>query len=345
MNDFLQNMTPYQVTGILFAIALVAHVLLGFILGQITKHTEKTKNQLDDHLIRSISTPLKALIWFGWVYFSIVAFKGQIEALTLVAEYIDITPIFIITWGVVRVISGVETYLIEGDNSVDNDSVRLFSRLIKILVITAILLGVAQFLGFSISSLLTFGGVGGIVMGFAAKDMLSNIFGGLMIQMDKPFSTGDWIRSSEFEGTVEKIGWRMTRIRTFSKNPVYITNSIFASIPIETPSRMTNRRINEVVGIRYDDLKQMPLIVTAVENMLATHKDIDQTQALRVYFNYFNASSIDFNLYAFTNTTSKGEYQKIKQDILLKVAEIIDAHQAEIAFPTQTLHIQNSSES
>ncbi|ALE52878.1 mechanosensitive ion channel protein MscS [Candidatus Thioglobus autotrophicus] len=345
MNDFLQNMTPYQAVGILFVVALVAHVILGFILNQIIKHTDKTTNQLDDHLIKSISTPLKALIWFGWIYFSIVAFKDQIEVLASVTEYIDITPIFIITWGVVRVISGVETYLIEDNNNVDNDSVRLFSRLIKILVIVAILLGVAQFLGFSISSLLTFGGVGGIVMGFAAKDMLSNIFGGLMIQMDKPFSTGDWIRSSEFEGTVEKIGWRMTRIRTFSKNPVYIPNSIFASIPIETPSRMTNRRINEVIGIRYDDIKQMPLIVTEVENMLKMRKDIDQTQSLRVYFNYFNASSIDFNLYAFTNTTGKGEYQKIKQDVLLQVAKIIESHQAEIAFPTQTLHIQNSAES
>ena len=345
MNDYLQNMTPNQVIGILLIVAMVAHLTLGFVLRQVSKHTSKTKNQLDDHLIKSISTPLKTLIWFGWLYFSIVAFEGQIEVLTSVIGYINITPIFIVTWGVVRMISGIETYLVEEDNSVDNDSVRLFSRLIKILIVTAILLGIAQFLGFSISSLLTFGGVGGIVMGFAAKDMLSNIFGGLMIQMDKPFSTGDWIRSTQFEGTVEKIGWRMTRIRTFSQNPVYIPNSIFASIPIETPSRMTNRRIKEVVGIRYDDIKQMPLIVAEVESMLKTHKGINQAQPLRVFFNYFNASSIDFNIYAFTNTTSKDEYQKIKQEILLTVASIIESHQAEIAFPTQTLHIQNSSES
>jgi MscS family membrane protein len=79
--------------------------------------------------------------------------------------------------------------------------------------------------------------------------------------------------------------------------------------------------------------------------MLKAHKDIDQTEALRVYFNYFNASSIDFNIYAFTNTTGKSEYQLIKQEILLKVAEIIESNQAEIAFPTQTLHIQNNTES
>lgn len=340
MNDFLQNITPYQVVGILFITTLVAHLVLGFILKQIINHTGKTKNQLDDHLIKAVSAPLKVLIWFGWVYFSI----DQINALSTIVEYIDIAPIFIITWGIIRVISEMEIYLVTKDTNVDNDSVRLFSRLIKILIIIAILLGIAQHLGFSISSLLTFGGVGGIVIGFAAKDMLANIFGGLMIQLDKPFSTGDWIRSSEFEGTVEKIGWRITRIRTFSKNPVYIPNSIFASIPIETPSRMTNRRISEVVGIRYNDIKQMPIIITEVKEILKAHKGIDQSQSLRVYFNYFNASSIDFNIYAFTNTINKDEFQKIKQEILLKVADIIVNNKAEIAFPTQTLHIQSSQE-
>jgi MscS family membrane protein len=340
MNDFLQNMPPYQTVGILFIIALIAHTILGFVLKKIISHADKTKNQWDDHLINAVSLPLKALIWFGWAYFSIDAYKEQIALLNKIVEYIDIAPIFIITWGVVRIISGVEAYMIERDTNVDGDSVRLITRLVKILIVIAIALGIAQYLGFSISGLLTFGGVGGIVMGFAAKDMLSNIFGGLMIQMDKPFSTGDWIRSSKFEGTVEKIGWRMTRIRTFSKNPVYIPNSIFASIPIENPSRMTNRRIKEVIGIRYDDIAQMPAIVAEVEVLLKAHKDIDQSESLRVYFNYFNASSLDFNVYAFTKTTSKDEYQRVKQQILLDVADIIAKHKAEIAYPTQTLHIQ-----
>jgi MscS family membrane protein len=340
MNEFLQNLTPLQTVAILFATALVVHIILGVVLKKITSHVGKTKIKWDDHLIKAISAPLKVLIWFGWVYLSLDAFKGQVEVLNKVVEYIDIAPIFIVTWGVIRMVSGMENYMLESKTNVDNDSVRLFSRLMKILIIVAILLGIAQYLGFSISSLLTFGGVGGIVMGFAAKDMLSNIFGGLMIQMDKPFSTGDWIRSDKFEGTVEKIGWRMTRIRTFAKNPVYIPNSIFASIPIETPSRMTNRRIKEVIGIRYDDIAQIPAIVTEVETLLKTHKDIDQSESLRVYFNYFNASSLDFNVYAFTKTTSKDEYQRVKQQILLSVADIIAKHKAEIAYPTQTLHIQ-----
>ncbi len=340
MFDFLKNITLYQSAGILVVVATVAHIVLGVTLKGVARQAGKTKNRLDDHLIKAVSLPLKSLIWFGLIFFSINLFKGEIGFLTKVITYIDIVPIFILTWAIIRIMSGVENYLIEKKSNINNDSVRLIVRLTKLLIIISIALGIAQELGFSVSGLLTFGGVGGIVIGFAAKDMLSNIFGGLMLQMDRPFSTGDWIRSSQFEGTVEKIGWRMTRIRTFSKNPIYIPNSIFASIPIETPSRMTNRRIKEVIGIRYDDIAQIPIIVDEVEMLLKKHKEIDQNEPLRVYFNYFNASSLDFNVYAFTKTTDKNEYQRVKQKILLQIAGVIAKHKAEIAYPTQTLNIQ-----
>ncbi len=340
MFDFLKNITLYQSAGILVVVATVAHIVLGVTLKGVARQAGKTKNRLDDHLIKAVSLPLKSLIWFGLIFFSINLFKGEIGFLTKVITYIDIVPIFILTWAIIRIMSRVENYLIEKKSNINNDSVRLIVRLTKLLIIISIALGIAQELGFSVSGLLTFGGVGGIVIGFAAKDMLSNIFGGLMLQMDRPFSTGDWIRSSQFEGTVEKIGWRMTRIRTFSKNPIYIPNSIFASIPIETPSRMTNRRIKEVIGIRYDDIAQIPIIVDEVEMLLKKHKEIDPNEPLRVYFNYFNASSLDFNVYAFTKTTDKNEYQRVKQKILLQIAGVIAKHKAEIAYPTQTLNIQ-----
>jgi MscS family membrane protein len=232
--------------------------------------------------------------------------------------------------------------MLEKEGNVDKDSVRLFTRLIKILFVFAIVLGVAQYFGYSVSSILTLGGVGGIVVGFAAKDMLANVFGGLMIQMDKPFSTGDWIRTTDksIEGVVEKIGWRMTRLRTFNKNPIYVPNGIFATIPIETPSRMTNREISAVIGIRYEDIAQMQSIIEKVEKLLADHEHIDHKEPCRVYFDLFNASSLDFVIWAFSTVTEGAEFKKIKGKLLLDVADIIAEHGAEIAYPTQTLHIQ-----
>ena len=269
---------------------------------------------------------------------------SEIQSLNDIVGYIAIAPVFILTWGILRLISSVESFLLEGEGSVDKDSIRLFTRLVKILFVFAIILGVAQFYGYAVSSILTLGGVGGIVVGFAAKDMLANVFGGLMIQMDKPFSTGDWIRTTDksIEGVVEKIGWRMTRLRTFNKNPVYVPNSIFATIPIETPSRMTNRQIHEVIGIRYDDIAQMESILEKVEELLAKSEHIDNDQPCRVNFDLFNASSLDFVIWAFSSLTDAGEFKKFKGKLLLDIAQIIADHGAEIAYPTQTLHIQKS---
>ena len=344
MNDFIHNISPLQTIAVLLVITIITHFVLGKILKQITKHSGSTKTQIDDYLIKAISAPLKLLIWYGWLYFSLKELTSEIQSLNDIVGYIAIAPVFILTWGILRLISSVESFLLEGEGSVDKDSIRLFTRLVKILFVFAIILGVAQFYGYAVSSILTLGGVGGIVVGFAAKDMLANVFGGLMIQMDKPFSTGDWIRTTDksIEGVVEKIGWRMTRLRTFNKNPVYVPNSICATIPIETPSRMTNRQIHEVIGIRYDDIAQMESILEKVEELLAKSEHIDNDQPCRVNFDLFNASSLDFVIWAFSSLTDAGEFKKFKGKLLLDIAQIIADHGAEIAYPTQTLHIQKS---
>ncbi len=341
MNEFIQNISPFQMVVALLVLAVIVQIVLSFVLKQITKHSGSTKTQIDDHLIRAISAPLKVLIWYGWLYFSLRELTSEIQSLGQIVSYISITPVFILAWGILRLISSVENFMLESEGSFDKDSVRLFARLMKILFVFAIILGVAQFYGYAISSILTLGGVGGIVVGFAAKDMLANVFGGLMIQMDKPFSTGDWIRTSDrsIEGVVEKIGWRMTRIRTFSKNPVYVPNGIFATIPIETPSRMTNRQVYEVIGIRYDDIAQMDSIIEKVHDLLKNNKHIDHEQAYRVYFDVFNASSLDFVIWAFSSLTDAGEFKKMKGKLLLDIAQIIADPKADIAYPTHTFHL------
>jgi MscS family membrane protein len=342
MNEFVQNMTPIQMLGILLFLAIVVHIGLSFTLNKLSKHLDSTKTQIDDYFVDALSAPLKVLVWYGWIYFSMLQLKVDFPALGQITEYIDITPIVILAWGILRLISSIEKVMLEREAKVDKDSIRLFTRLIKIAFVFVFVLGFAQYFGYSVSSILTLGGVGGIVIGFAAKDMLANVFGGLMIQMDKPFSTGDWIRTTDksIEGVVEKIGWRMTRIRTFNKNPVYVPNGIFATIPIETPSRMTNRQIHAIIGIRYDDIAQMQSIIEKVEKLLADHEHIDHEEPCRVYFDLFNASSLDFVIWAFSTVTEGAEFKKIKGKLLLDVADIIANHGAEIAYPTQTLHIQ-----
>lgn len=196
-----------------------------------------------------------------------------------------------------------------------------------------------QSLGFSISGLLAAGGIGGIAIGFAAKDILANFFGGLTIYLDRPFEVGDWIRSpdKDLEGTVEMISWRHTRIRRFNKNPIYVPNSIFTSIAVENPSRMTHRRLNMTIGLRYQDIDQINSITNKIKSMLNAHPDIDEDQTLIVNLNEFSPSSLDLMIYTFTRTVSWTEFHNIKQKILLEISRIIIKHGAEIAFPTQKI--------
>jgi MscS family membrane protein len=154
---------------------------------------------------------------------------------------------------------------------------------------------------------------------------------------------GDWIRSPDknIEGKVENIGWRLTRIRTFDKRPLYVPNSTFMQISVENPSRMTNRRIFETIGIRYSDVAKMSAIVSSVKTMIEAHPDLDMDQTVIVNFDKFASSSLDFFVYCFTKTTEWIPYHAIKQDVLLKIIGIIESHGAECAFPTSTLHVAN----
>jgi len=198
-------------------------------------------------------------------------------------------------------------------------------------------------LGIDLTQLTLMASALGIGVGLAARDLLASFFGGVMIYLERPFAVGDWIRSPdrEIEGTVEKIGARLTRIRTFDQRPLYVPNSIFFNAAVENPGRMWNRRIFETIGIRYDDVSKMAVIVQDVEQMLRAHPEIQTARTLMVNFTAFGPSSLDFFIYTFTKTTNWENYHKVKQDVLLRVTEIIQAHGAQIAFPTSTVHVPN----
>jgi len=179
-------------------------------------------------------------------------------------------------------------------------------------------------------------------VGLAAKDMISNLFGGLTIYLDRPFAVGDWIRSpdKDIEGVVEHIGWRRTVIRRFNKNPLYVPNGLFTNIVVENPTRMSHRRIYEKFGVRYADQQKVAKITAAIRQMLQQHPDIDQTQTIIVNFNTFADSSLECFVYCFTRTTVWTEYHQVKEAVLLQIADIVAAHGAEMAFPSQSVYFE-----
>lgn len=337
-----------QVFIVVFAV-LLANFIVARLLDRLHAKLLKTNNPWDDSLIEAMRRPLKVLIWIVGIAFAaeIVQKSAGAVIFEAIEPIRDIGVITTFAWFLVRFVNGFEKNYIkirqESDKEVDRTTVDAIAKLLRVSVIITAALVALQTLGFSISGVLAFGGIGGIAVGFAAKDLLANFFGGLMIYLDRPFAVGDWIRSpdKEIEGTVENIGWRLTCIRSFDKRPIYVPNAVFTSIAVQNPSRMSHRRIYETIGIRYDDIEQMQAITVAVKSMLQNHPDIDASQTLMVNFNAFNASSVDFFVYCFTHTTVWTEFHEIKQDVLLQISSIIVSHNAEIAFPTRTVHVPN----
>ncbi|MBI1905564.1 MAG: mechanosensitive ion channel family protein [Rhodocyclales bacterium] len=335
-----------QVFLVVFAVAVFNFVLRRVLAG-VEARARKTANTWDDALISAARRPLTLLAWIVGLTFAVRIIHESTAA--PVFEFFEpartVGVIGCITWFLLLFIGDVQERLItrqvERGQPVDRTTVDAIGKLLRVSVlITAVLVGL-QSLGFSVSGVLAFGGIGGIAVGFAARDLLANFFGGLMVYLDRPFAIGDWIRSPDrnIEGTVENIGWRVTCIRTFDKRPLYVPNAVFSQIAVENPSRMTNRRIFETVGVRYDDFARVAPIVDDIKAMLCAHPEIEQDQTMIVNFNQFAASSLDIMVYTFTRTTQWIAFHAVKQDVLLKIGEIIEAHGAQIAFPTRTLLI------
>ena len=350
IENWLVNLTGEQYLWVLELFVIVVLALgLGLVINRVVDKLEvqaaKTRTVWDDALIEACRRPLIWLVWILGINFAagIAAQKMDSGFYALVDPINRLALILLGVMFLTNFIKRAERNLVHPNyiaKPMDETTVRAVGKLLRAAVIITGVLVAMQLFGYSISGLLAFG-IGGIAMGFAAKDLLANFFGGLMIYLDRPFSVGDWVRSpdQEIEGTVEDIGWRLTRIKTFDKRPLYIPNAVFANISVENPSRMTNRRIYETIGVRYDDLEQMGPIVDQVKAMLLAHPDIDTNQTMMVNFNQFAPSSLDFFIYVFTKTTNWVTYHQVKQDVLLKVADIIAANNAEVAFPTSTLHV------
>ena len=329
-------------------VSLTLDLIVRIFLSRLKAQLEaKTKNLWDDALVDALRSPASLLIWVVGITLAadIVATETDVALFDYTGVIRDMGIVVTLAWLLMRLVRNMEqaylAHLTDEDRTLDQSTVYAVSRLVRLsILITAVLVGL-QNLGISISGVLAVGGVGGVAIGFAAKDLLANFFGTVMIFLERPFVVGDWIRSpdKEIEGTVEHISWRLTRIRTFDKRPLYVPNATFSSISVENPSRMTNRRIYEIVGVRYDDIAVVLPIVNDIKAMLRGHADIDSDQTLIVNFNTFGPSSLDIMVYTFTRTIVWVEFHQVKQDVLLKIAEIIDRHGAEIAFPTSTIHL------
>ncbi|MGB5330239.1 MAG: mechanosensitive ion channel family protein [Gammaproteobacteria bacterium] len=347
LQKWLPGSSPEMVWIIEVFVIVLATALVGFIakrvLRKMATKVSGTRTRWDDIVLNALARPITWVIWLEGLDIAadVIYARTQSAIFTYSNSVRDVGILLCLTWFVLGIIRGAEEEFTRRSDEVDKTTAQAIGKLLRLAVIITAALVILQTLGYSISGVLAMGGVGGIAIGFAAKDLLANFFGGLIIYLDRPFAVGDWIRSPDraIEGTVEHIGWRMTMIRNFQSQPMYVPNSVFTNVIVENPSRMANRRIYETIGLRYSDLTSMDQIVADVVEMLKNHPEIEPDKTMIVNFNEFSDSSVDFFVYCFTKTTQWVKFHEVKQNVMLSIAEIVKANNAEIAFPTSTIHL------
>jgi MscS family membrane protein len=336
---------------ILFVTVVLRRYLVQW-LRRITQGlTKRTKTILDDAFFEAAEKPLSWLILLFGIWAAVMVLKPSSDVLPLldIAERGGrMISIVLIVWFLWRLIDGVSTYALakakNTDSSLDDQLIPFVSKTIKLFLIVTGVLVVAQNMGYSISGLIASLGIGGIAVAMAAKDTIANLFGSIMLLVDRPFMVGDWIKTSKFEGVVEEIGFRSTRIRTFAQTLVNVPNSMLANMVIDNIDARSKRRIKMRIGITYaTSTEKMQQAVAGIEKILKDHPGVDQDFSL-VKFDNFDDSALSIFLYYFSKDKNWTVYLQVRQEVNLQIMQLLESLELEFAFPSQSLYIEQMLE-
>ena len=227
---------------------------------------------------------------------------------------------------------------------VDKILIPFFSKILRFIVLTLGFVAIASTWGYDVNGFIAGLGLGGLAFALAAKDLLANIFSGIVIITDKPFSIGDWIKTNDVEGTIEDINFRSTRIRAFDQSMVTVPNSSLINAPIINFTKRSMRRITFQINVPYGTpSNKIKRCITEIERMLRNHPSIDQ-KTIFVKFDSFGESTLQLFLYFFTKTIVWEEYLNIKQDINLRIMDIMEREGVAFGFPSTSVYIETPSQ-
>ncbi|MEZ4451591.1 MAG: mechanosensitive ion channel family protein [Nannocystaceae bacterium] len=328
----------------LVVVVLLRGALMGLTMRLLRQVTTRTRTELDDKLVDALDPPLGIFIGFLGLYLASLWLVLPTEVDDVISRLLRLVVIASVGMAAMRSTSLITEVLARlarrTETELDDHLVPLVGRIARVVIALMVVVFFIQELGFDVTGLLTGLGVGGLAFALAAKDTLANWFGALMIYTDRPFDVGDWVKTPDLEGTVEEIGLRSTRIRTFAKTVVTVPNQSLAVAVIENFSRMPTRRVYFNLGVTYATTPAMMReSVARIEDILRTHPDVDQSFWL-VKFTDFAASSLDIMIYYFTTTTDWARYLQIRGDINLQIIDRLGDIGVQIAFPSRSIYLE-----
>jgi len=306
---------------------------------------KRTRFRFDDEIIRALRKPITLIpvilgIFIAAEYLNLSGNLG-IAADRLLRSLI----VYVIFWSLVLLVQPM-SFLFKPLEAIF--SATMVEWLLKTIRAVFIFLGAATVLeiwGIRVYPLLAGLGLFGVAVALGAQDLFKNLISGLLIIAERRFSPGDWIKVDEvIEGTVEAIGFRSTLIRRFDKAPMFVPNAKLSDNSVINFSSMTHRRIYWMIGIEYcTTVEQLRQIRDRIEAYILHSDDFAKPPEVPTFvrIDRFNDSSIDIMLYCFTKTTAWGEWLATKENLAIRVKEIVEGAGAGFAFPSQSVYIES----
>lgn len=347
--SLLENTWIVQL-GAFLLLVLVVNLFLRRLFERFKRRRHLSENDWRVQIDHSVLAPVRALLWIFFGAFLLDLLSRRFDFVDSIPDPVRLRNagiVFCVTWFLFRWKSLLEFALGSRRSShkkpLDPTSIEIIGKIYSIVVLFISSLVFLQIFGLDIAPLVAFGGIGAAALGFASKDAVANFYGGLTIYLTRPFTVNDFVELPQrsLMGTVEKIGWYFTTLRDLSKRPVYIPNSVFATELMVNLSRMTHRRIDEKLCLRYCDSEKIESLVQQIRELLFAHPDIDTGQSIQVFVGSFAESSIVLEIKAYTLNTRYEEFMEIKQKIMIRICELIAGQGIGIGYPVREMLVRD----
>lgn len=329
------------------AIFLLRKIFTKYIFKMILVFANKASHLLQN-LLLAFEKPIHFFIGVLGIYLALLYLPIPSENLHFIHQVFRSIIVAVIGWGFFNFASTTSQLYnkiaLKMEDGKDSMLIPFLSRIIRFVIVALTLTIIAFEFGYDVNGFIAGLGLGGLAFALAAQDTISNFFGGVIIVTERPFKKGDWIATPTVEGIVEDISFRSTKIRAFEDSIVVVPNNTIAHEPITNWSAMTKRLINFTVEIdKSTPREKVEKVVQDIEQMLRHDEDIHQ-ELIIVNFNQLKDYSYEIYLYFFSKTTAWVEWTKVKQKINMEILRILDDNQVELAYPTQSLYVENGEE-
>ncbi|HNP20246.1 MAG TPA: mechanosensitive ion channel family protein [Fulvivirga sp.] len=304
--------------------------------------------KLADEVVIPVAKPISFLVIFPLL----ILFVPILQLPINMSHYVILSlraiwPIFAIVF-FYRLVDIFSMYLAKladkTESTLDDQLVPLLRKVLKTFVVIVGGLFILDNLDFDITGLIAGLSIGGLAFALAAQDTIKNFFGSLMIFVDRPFQVGDWITSGDLDGTVEEVGFRSTRIRTFANSVMSIPNGVITNQLINNHGLRVYRRFMTNIAVNYDTPPAViETFVAGLKEIVETHPKT-RKDYFEIHFNGMGVSSLDILFYIFFKVPTWSEELKARHEILIDIIKLADKLGVNFAFPTQTLHVETFPE-